>query len=64
MNNIYYSNDHILVETPTTTWAILGTTWETLCPERSDDDLRTMTDEDFEQYLVGYGSPKGFFEVE
>ena len=63
-NTIYYTNDHLLIETPTTTWGILETTFYRKFPEVSMDDLKVLTDEFFEEHIVSYGSQRGFFEVE
>ena len=63
-NNIYYTSDHLLVETPTTTWGILETTFDRKFPTIGIDDLRSLPDSFFEEHIVSYGSPKGFFEID
>ncbi len=64
MNNIYYTADHIVVETSTTSWAIRDGSFDRRFPNLSVDDLKGMTDEWFEEHMGYYGHPTKFFEID
>lgn len=64
MNNIYYTEQHIVVETSTTSWAIRDGAFDRLFPDLNVDDLKTMKDEWFEENMGYHGHPTKFFEID
>jgi hypothetical protein len=64
MNNIYYTEQHIVVETPTTSWAIRDGSFDRNFPHLNVDDLKTMADEWFEEHMGYHGHPTKFFEID
>ena len=64
MNNIYYTEDHIVVSTPTTSWAIRESALDQYFPEIGLDDLKSKTDEWFEENMGRRGNLYNFFEID
>lgn len=64
MNTIYYTEDHILVETKTTTWAIRECVFDRNFPDLNVDDLKSKTDEWFEENMGARGNVFNFFEID
>ena len=64
MNNISYTENHIVVETSTTSWAIRDGAFDRNFPQLSVDDLKTMKDEWFEENMGSHGNVFNFFEID
>ena len=64
MNNIYYTENHIVVETSTTSWAIRDGSFDQYFSHLSVDDLKGMTDEWFEENMGRHGNVFNFFEID
>lgn len=64
MNNIYYTEQHIVVETPTTSWAIREGSFDRYFPHLNVDDLKALGDEWFEENMGSHGNVFNFFEID
>lgn len=64
MNNIYYTENHIVVETPTTSWAIRDGSFDRNFPHLIVDDLKSLPDEWFEENMGSHGNVFTFFEID